>query len=77
MKTHCGLLTRRPRRTFILAANIIEASWRALVDAVEYKLWKDDEVWARQGQFESNHVKRTPCEAGEMEASEEIHAEAA
>ena len=31
-----------------VGTNIIEASWRALVDAVEYKLSRDDARWATQ-----------------------------
>lgn len=33
-----------------VGTNIIEASWRALVDAVEYKLALDDARWAKQTQ---------------------------
>ena len=44
--------TSRTYSTVGVGTNIIEASWRALVDAVEFKLWKDDDRWAQQGQFE-------------------------
>ena len=64
--TLCPGDTSEVYSTVGVGTNIIEASWRALVDAIEYKLWKDDEMWARQGQYESAHVKRTPCEAGEL-----------
>ena len=42
--------------TIGVGTNIIEASWRALVDAFEYKLWKDDERWANEGQFQPPHT---------------------
>jgi len=46
-----------------VGTNIIEASWRALVDAFEYKLSRDDAVWAQLEAHEAEAV-----EAGDVEA---------
>ena len=44
-----------------------------LVDAVEYKLWKDDERWARQGQFEAlREVEAVPAAAEEAQLTEGV-----
>lgn len=40
-----------------VGTNIIEASWRALVDSIEYKLARDDARWAKQTRTESKFVE--------------------
>ena len=50
--------TQESFSTVGVGTNIIEASWRALVDAVEYKLSRDDARWATQ-----THEQMPPLEA--------------
>ena len=44
-------------RTVGVSENIIEASWEALVDGVEYKLFKDEQVLRKSKP--SKHVHKT------------------
>lgn len=41
--------------------NVIEASWQALVDSIEYKLQKDTKPSARRGRNAASAVDTSPC----------------
>ena len=45
-------------RTVGVSENIIEASWLALVDSVEYKLFKDEDAGDDSSQFVDSAVVR-------------------